>query len=127
MALNSLYCADVPLSNYSLTHSATRFKLCNNTLDTGVIINSSICSQKLQNDITNIVKNTDRRLMSPISDSRNNSFCSFETLSSRSTLSYSAIPSILCRKTSKFNPELTTEAFRMTLTSSFTESSSSPL
>jgi len=23
MALNSLYCADVPLSNYSLTHSLT--------------------------------------------------------------------------------------------------------
>jgi len=24
-ALNSLYCADVPLSNYSLTHSLTHF------------------------------------------------------------------------------------------------------
>jgi len=27
MALNSLYCADVPLSNYSLTHSLTHL-LC---------------------------------------------------------------------------------------------------
>jgi len=26
MALNSLYCADVPLSNYSLTHSLTLTK-----------------------------------------------------------------------------------------------------
>jgi len=25
MALNSLYCADVPLSNYSLTHSPTHW------------------------------------------------------------------------------------------------------
>ena len=28
MALNSLYCADVPLSNYSLTHSAGSQSMC---------------------------------------------------------------------------------------------------
>jgi len=37
MALNSLYCADVPLSNYSLTHSLTQWRLSKTTSATWML------------------------------------------------------------------------------------------